>query len=72
VPEDEFVSATVKFYDEEKGYGFVTTDSFEGDIYLSRGLVDRAGQIDLSPGAVVSVVIKLNPGRGAEANALKI
>jgi cold shock CspA family protein/Txe/YoeB family toxin of Txe-Axe toxin-antitoxin module len=66
-----FVPATLKFYDPEKGFGFATANSTNGDVYVPRWLVEQSGSIDLSPGAAIEIVIQQNAARGAMASELR-
>lgn len=39
---------TVKWYNPEKGYGFISPDSSEQDVFVHRSAVQRAGLNGLS------------------------
>ena len=48
------VSATVKWYNPEKGFGFVQLPS-GGDAFLHVGVVERSGNGSVPPGATLEV-----------------
>lgn len=50
------VTGTVKFYNKDKGFGFITPDSGESDVHVSRKNLQEA--IDLHPGDRVEFVCR--------------
>jgi cold shock protein len=49
------VSAVVKWYNPDKGFGFVTLADGSGDAFLHVSVVERAGQSSVPPGATIEV-----------------
>jgi len=37
------ITGTVKFFNEQKGYGFISPDTGEGDAFVHISAVERAG-----------------------------
>jgi CspA family cold shock protein len=76
------VSATVKWFNPIKGYGFVQPSNGSGDAFVHVSVLEAAGQKDLQDGAqleceieqgprgpMVSVIHSISDGGGAEAPA---
>lgn len=47
-------TGTVKFYNEQKGYGFIQPDSGAKDVFVHATALERAGMRSLSEGQKVS------------------
>ena len=45
---------TVKFYNTQKGYGFIAPDNGEPDVFVHATALERAGMRDLHDGQKVS------------------
>jgi cold shock protein len=45
---------TVKFYNDQKGYGFIQPDDGSKDVFVHASALDRAGMSGLSEGQKVS------------------
>lgn len=45
---------TVKFYNDQKGYGFITPDNGGPDVFVHATALERAGMRGLSEGQKVS------------------
>jgi CspA family cold shock protein len=54
------VRATVKWYNPDKGFGFVTLADGSGDAFLHVSVVERSGHGDVPPGATLEV--RAGPG----------
>jgi CspA family cold shock protein len=54
------VQATVKWYNPEKGFGFVQLADGSGDAFLHVSVVERSGQDSVPPGATLEV--RAGPG----------
>ena len=54
------VRATVKWYNPDKGFGFVELADGSGDAFLHVSVVERSGQGDVPPGATLEV--RAGPG----------
>lgn len=45
---------TVKFYNSQKGYGFIAPDNGGNDVFVHASALERAGMSDLREGQKVS------------------
>ena len=54
----------VKFFNEQKGFGFITTDDGSGDVFVHISAVERAGWTSLNEGQRVSFDIVTDPRKG--------
>jgi CspA family cold shock protein len=57
-------TGTVKWFNQQKGYGFIEPDSGGKDVFVHISAVERAGFNGLAEGAKVSY--ELVPNRGKE------
>lgn len=55
------VGATVKWYNPDKGFGFVQLADGSGDAFLHASVVERSGQGAVPPGATLEVRIGAGP-----------
>src|SRR5258708_1523992 len=46
----EYITALVKWYNNERGYGFVTREAADGDIFVHAAVLRRHGMESLAPG----------------------
>ena len=53
----EYIAALVKWYNNERGYGFVTREAQDGDIFVHAAVLRRHGMESLAPGQKVMVRI---------------
>ena len=51
----DYISALVKWYNNERGYGFVTRETAEGDIFVHAAVLRRHGMESLAPGQKVMI-----------------
>lgn len=51
----DYVSALVKWYNNERGYGFVTREAADGDIFVHAAVLRRHGMESLAPGQKVMI-----------------
>jgi CspA family cold shock protein len=69
----ERFTGTVKFFNKEKGFGFITPESGGRDVFVHVSSVQRAGVPHLNDGMRVSFATEEDPrGRGAQAVALQL
>ena len=63
-------TGTVKWFNEQKGYGFIQPDNGQNDIFVHISAVERAGLRTLNEGQKVSyeVVTDKRTGRASAGN----
>jgi CspA family cold shock protein len=62
-------SGTVKFYNDQKGYGFIAPDNGEKDVFVHATALERAGIHGLSEGQKVSFDTEVDQRSGKTAVA---
>jgi CspA family cold shock protein len=67
----EEVRGTVKWYNAEKGFGFIAVDGGGKDVFVHRSVLMRAGLDDLPEGQRVMMTV-VQGRKGPEAQALQI
>ncbi len=60
-------SGTVKFYNEQKGYGFIAPDNGGSDVFVHATALERAGMRTLSEGQKVSFDTAIDERSGKTA-----
>ncbi len=61
-------TGTVKFFNQTKGFGFITPDEGGGDVFVHISAVERSGLPGLNDGQRVSFETKPDPkGKGPKA-----
>ncbi len=66
-------SGTVKFFNKEKGYGFITPDDGANDVFVHISAVERSGLQALNDGQRVSFETEPDPkGKGPKAVNLAV
>ena len=60
---------TVKFFNAQKGYGFIVQDAGGPDVFVHISAVERAGMNDLNEGQKLSFDIETDPRRGKSSAA---
>ena len=61
------ITGTVKFYNGQKGFGFITPDSGERDVFVHATALERAGITRLSEGQKVKFDTQSDPRTGKTA-----
>ncbi len=66
------VNGTVKFFNTQKGFGFIAPDSGEKDVFVHITAVQKSGLDGLADGDKVSFVVEDDPrGRGKQATEIQ-
>ena len=60
-------SGTVKFYNEQKGYGFIQPDDGGKDVFVHATALERAGMSGLSEGQKVTFETAIDKRSGKTA-----
>jgi cold shock protein len=63
-------SGIVKWFNTQKGYGFISPDSGGADVFVHISAVERAGVQNLSEGQKVSY--ELQAGRNGKSSAVDL
>ncbi len=62
-------NGTVKFYNEQKGYGFIAPDDGGSDVFVHATALERAGMSSLTEGQKVSFDTEVDSRSGKTAVA---
>jgi len=57
-------TGTVKWFNSQKGFGFIQPDDGGNDVFVHISAVERAGLSNLAEGQKVSFEVKVDPKRG--------
>jgi CspA family cold shock protein len=57
-------TGTVKWFNAQKGYGFIQPDDGGNDVFVHVSAVERAGIRNLAEGQKISYEVKQNPKNG--------
>ena len=60
-------TGTVKWFNPQKGYGFIEPEDGSGDVFVHMSAVEEAGLVTLNEGQ--KVTFELVPGRGGKLAA---
>ena len=60
---------TVKFFNAQKGFGFIVQDDGGPDVFVHISAVERAGMTNLAEGQKVSFDVQADPRSGKSAAA---
>jgi CspA family cold shock protein len=61
-------TGTVKWFNGQKGYGFIQPDSGGKDVFVHISAVEKAGLSSLNEGAIVSYEVVSNRGKESAEN----
>ena len=61
------ISGTVKFYNDQKGYGFIQPDDGQKDVFVHATALERAGINGLNEGQKVNFDTENDPRSGKTA-----
>jgi cold shock protein len=62
-------TGTIKFFNTQKGYGFISQDNGGPDVFVHISAVERAGMDDLNEGQKLSFDVQADPRSGKSAAA---
>jgi cold shock protein len=62
------MKGTVKWFNSQKGFGFIQPDDGGKDVFVHISAVERAGMRDLNEGQKVSFDVVTERGKSAAAN----
>ena len=62
-------TGTVKFYNEQRGYGFIQPDNGQKDVFVHATALERAGMSGLAEGQKVSFDTEVDSRSGKTAVA---
>lgn len=60
-------SGTVKWFNTQKGFGFIQPDNGGADVFVHISAVERSGLRSLNEGQKVNYEIKMDPKKGKAA-----
>mgnify|MGYP001816538612 FL=1 len=67
------VSGTVKFFNTQKGFGFIAPEDGSKDVFVHITAIQRSGLEGLADGDKVSFVVEDDPrGRGQQAAEIQM
>ena len=67
------VLGTVKFFNKDKGFGFIAPDDGSKDVFVHISAVQKAGLPQLNEGMKLSFASEADPrGHGLQASALQL
>ena len=61
-------TGTVKWFNAQKGFGFIQPDSGDADVFVHISAVERAGMRGLNEGQKISYEIVSEKGRNSASN----
>lgn len=67
----EEMMGTVKWYNSQKGFGFITPENGGKDVFVHASALGRSGIVDLNPGQVVRLQVVAGK-KGPEASSVEL
>ncbi len=65
-------TGTVKWFNDQKGYGFIARDEGGGDVFVHHSAIQMQGFKTLSEGQRVEFTIEAGPKGPAAVNVVKV
>ena len=65
-------TGTVKWFNPQKGFGFIQPDTGGADVFVHISAVERAGMSNLNEGQKISFEITSEKGKSSATNLAKI
>lgn len=62
-------TGTVKWYNDQKGFGFITPSNGGDDVFVHRSAVEKAGMHTLREGQVLNFDLQRDPKKGKDSAA---
>lgn len=66
---DQQHTGTVKWFNDQKGFGFIQPDQGGGDVFVHISAVERAGMRTLAEGQKISYEVQRDPKKGKDSAA---
>jgi CspA family cold shock protein len=63
---------TIKWFNENKGYGFIKPDNGDGDIFMHNSALEKAGITVIREGMQLSYEVAVNKGRKSAVNLKQV
>ena len=70
--EKKMPTGIVKWFNGQKGFGFIQPSDGGNDVFVHISAVERAGLSSLAEGQKVSYEVKVDPRRGSSAENLRV
>ncbi|MCK5374147.1 MAG: cold-shock protein [Alphaproteobacteria bacterium] len=67
--QDQQTTGTVKWFNNQKGFGFIQPDNGDNDVFVHISAVESAGMHTLKEGQKVSFDVQIDPKKGKESAA---
>ena len=61
------ITGSVKFYNSQRGFGFIAPDNGQQDVFVHATALERAGIFDLREGQKVKFETQVDPRNGKTA-----
>lgn len=62
-------TGTVKWYSDQKGFGFIEPETGGSDVFVHRSAVEKAGMHTLNDGQKISFDLQRDPKKGKDSAA---